>query len=291
MGQRVDWTDTETKILIDIWGEDSVQLQLEGCKRNRQVYEKIATSLKAAGYERTAVQCREKIKKLRAEYKKIIDNNNETGRDRKDFLHFARLNEILGHRPATQPQHVVDTSAPGELSDKEEAGDVIEGDDTMMEETQNEGKDDRSETQGSTIQEAKTIPNAKNKEMKKRKRTVKEGTVEKVMDIVLTKICRMQEDSDSKFYEMERKRLEFDQRMMELEERHRQHQEEREERYRKEQEDREMQRRREDYQFRLEMMQMMRGQTSYQSSHFSPFDVAEPAPSERMYHWGAAKEN
>ena len=116
-----------------------MQLQLEGCKRNRQVYEKIATSLKAAGYERTAVQCREKIKKLRAEYK-IIDNNNETGQDRKDFLHFAR------HQPATQPQHVVDTSAPGGLSDKEETVDVIEGNDTMMEETQNEGKDDRSET-------------------------------------------------------------------------------------------------------------------------------------------------
>ena len=71
------------------------------------------------------------------------------------------------------------------------------------------------------------------------------------MDIVLTKICRMQEDSDSKFYEMERKRLEFDQRMMEFEEHHRQHQEEREEKYRKEQEYRKMQRRREDYQFRL----------------------------------------
>ena len=51
--------------------------------------------------------------------------------------------------------------------DKEEAGDVTEGEDTMIEETENEGKDDRSVTQGNTNQETKTIPNAKNKETKK----------------------------------------------------------------------------------------------------------------------------
>ena len=71
---------------------------------------------------------------------------------------------------------MVDTSAAG---DKEEAGDVTESEDAMMEETQNEGKDDRSETQSSTNQETKTIPNAKNKETKKRKCSGEGGAPER----------------------------------------------------------------------------------------------------------------
>ncbi len=81
---------------------------------------------------------------------------------------------------------MVDTSAAG---DKEEVGDVTESEDAMMEETENEGKDDRSETQSSTNQETKTIPNAKNKETKKRKCSGGYG------------YCfnrNLQEDSDSK---------------------------------------------------------------------------------------------
>ena len=38
---RLDWSEEETLKLIEIWGEDSVQAELEGCKRNKQVYEKI----------------------------------------------------------------------------------------------------------------------------------------------------------------------------------------------------------------------------------------------------------
>ena len=57
------------------------------------------------------MQCREKMKKLIAEYKKVKDHNDETGRDRKTFVYFDRLDDLLGHQPATQPQHFLDTSA------------------------------------------------------------------------------------------------------------------------------------------------------------------------------------
>ena len=66
------WTDEETTKLIEIWGEEEIQ---EGCKRNIHVYERIARELCDIGYKRTAVQCREKLKKLKSEYKKIKDNN------------------------------------------------------------------------------------------------------------------------------------------------------------------------------------------------------------------------
>jgi hypothetical protein len=79
---------------------------------------------------------------------KIIDNNNETGQDRKDFPHFTRLNEILGPQPETQP-------LIGELSDREEAGDGTDGKESLLEETRNESKEDRSENQESNNQETK----------------------------------------------------------------------------------------------------------------------------------------
>ena len=50
------WKD-EVDALISIWGDDLVQAQLEGCKRNKLVYEKVSESMKKAGFERSAVQC------------------------------------------------------------------------------------------------------------------------------------------------------------------------------------------------------------------------------------------
>ena len=38
MAQQMDWSEAATLKLIEIWGEDSIQAQLEGCKRNREVF-------------------------------------------------------------------------------------------------------------------------------------------------------------------------------------------------------------------------------------------------------------
>ena len=35
------WTDEEVVKLIEIWGEDTIQAQLEGCKHNKGVHEGI----------------------------------------------------------------------------------------------------------------------------------------------------------------------------------------------------------------------------------------------------------
>ena len=75
------------------------------------MYEKIAKELGAAGYERTPVQCRDKLKKLKGEYKKVKDNNNETGRKRKNWKFYDAVNDVLGNKPATQPPVVIDTLA------------------------------------------------------------------------------------------------------------------------------------------------------------------------------------
>ena len=58
------WTEEETVQLIDFWGEENIQDELERCSKNRRIYERIATEMQKAGYNRTAIQCRDKIKKL-----------------------------------------------------------------------------------------------------------------------------------------------------------------------------------------------------------------------------------
>ena len=65
------WTDEEIMKLVEIWGEDAIQVQLEGCKHNKEVYTKISKEMKEAGHNRSLEQCRDKIRKLRSEYRKV----------------------------------------------------------------------------------------------------------------------------------------------------------------------------------------------------------------------------
>ena len=45
MAQKLDWSEAATLKLIEIWGEDSIQTQLEGSKRNGAVFEKITCEM------------------------------------------------------------------------------------------------------------------------------------------------------------------------------------------------------------------------------------------------------
>ena len=72
------WSKEETLKLIEAWGDGAFQAQLEGCKHNQEVFDKIARELRDASYERTGKQCRDKVKKLKGEYRKIRDKSNTT---------------------------------------------------------------------------------------------------------------------------------------------------------------------------------------------------------------------
>ena len=104
-----NWTDAEVFQLISCWAEEGIQEQLEGCKRNKHVYERLSRSLAEHNIEKTGEQCCTKVKKLRQEYKKIKDKRNLTGRGRTEWKFFSKLDEILGARPATSPPVLLDT--------------------------------------------------------------------------------------------------------------------------------------------------------------------------------------
>ena len=66
----------------------------------------------SAGYSQTYEQCREKMKKLRTEYKKISDKRKETGQGRyPEWDYFDTMGDVLVHKPSTQPEVVGDALA------------------------------------------------------------------------------------------------------------------------------------------------------------------------------------
>ena len=67
------WTKQETLLLIEEWGDERVQTELNTCKHNQEIYSKIAAELSKAGFERSHNQCNNKIKKLKADYRKVKD--------------------------------------------------------------------------------------------------------------------------------------------------------------------------------------------------------------------------
>ena len=74
-----NWTDSQVFKLINVWGDEDIQKQLKGSKRNKHVYENMSHSLRVNGIEKSSEQCRTKVKKLQQKFKKIKDNHNRTG--------------------------------------------------------------------------------------------------------------------------------------------------------------------------------------------------------------------
>ena len=134
--------------MIEIWGDDNIQSQLERCQQNREVYVRISRKMNESEFERTFEQCREKIKKLKKEYRRIKDKLEETGQGRGEEVewpYFEPMDKILGHKPTTVPEAVVDSLADHNQSVEnngerpEEREEVNEVDETVFGDTSDSG--------------------------------------------------------------------------------------------------------------------------------------------------------
>ena len=68
-------------------GEDSIQRLFECSHRNKDVYEKIARDMEAAGYTRSQKQISSKLKKLKYEYRRTKDDYNQEIVESSDSRH------------------------------------------------------------------------------------------------------------------------------------------------------------------------------------------------------------
>ena len=172
-----------------------------------------------AGYGRTGVQCRDKLKNLKSEYKKMKDNNSETGRRRKVWKFYGCMKDVLGNKPATRPALVIDT-----LEDAEQSGedvvckdgakevdmmDAVVDDAKIAEENASGdgGMEDTDEKLRDSDVKAEQVENkteVKKEGQRKRKRT-REDKFEKAMNVIIDKVTKAQKESDEMFIKLEEK--------------------------------------------------------------------------------------
>ena len=194
--KMASWTDTEVYRLIDLWSDSDIQSQLEGCKKNRDIYEKYRKKLHDAGFNRNAVQCRDKIKKLKGEYRKIKDHNNETGNNRKQWRFYDAMNKVLETRPTNMPPVMVDTSISDDNqqdsqdrdddaddSDKESNSSMINKVSMERANQEEEGRDRKETSITDKIVDTESEKGSeKLLEKQKRKENVKKDKAERVLD-------------------------------------------------------------------------------------------------------------
>ncbi|KAK5867635.1 hypothetical protein PBY51_012105 [Eleginops maclovinus] len=90
-----NWTDPEIVELLQLWSDESVQIELESSLRNQRVFDRIAHILREKGICRTGDQCREKIKKMKLEYRRIKDNHKM-----RSWKFYDVMDRVLANRPA-----------------------------------------------------------------------------------------------------------------------------------------------------------------------------------------------
>ncbi|XP_051477622.1 1-aminocyclopropane-1-carboxylate synthase-like protein 1 isoform X3 [Apus apus] len=94
-----NWSDPEVVELLQLWADESVQVELESCLRNQHVFNRIAEVLREKGIHRTGDQCREKIKKMKLEYRRIKDNS-KAPRGGRTWKFYEVMDRVLTSRPA-----------------------------------------------------------------------------------------------------------------------------------------------------------------------------------------------
>ena len=123
------WSHEETKVLLGLWGDASVQKALEGAKRNKTVFLKIAKQMNEMGYERTWQQCRVKVKNIISKYRKIRDSNRRSGKGRQEFEFYNEVDAVLGTRPASEPAVVLSSCTSGNVQVEDRPDEGSSGED------------------------------------------------------------------------------------------------------------------------------------------------------------------
>lgn len=175
------------------------------------------------GFEKDWVQCRAKVKNLKALYKKVKDNNARSGRARIVCPHFELLDSILGARPATEPPEIIEAMSDDAGNDSDASDTLNDGAQEKeargSEAEQNEGEQNESE-QGDHAGEQNEVESGRNDEeqargdkqppRKKRKTKGKKTTAEKITESMMRAFVEFQERSEERFMKFEELRAKED---------------------------------------------------------------------------------
>ncbi|XP_037317790.2 uncharacterized protein zgc:113263 isoform X1 [Pungitius pungitius] len=121
--KKVPWSDKETIILLEIWGDPQVQQSMRRTPHNGHIFTEISEKLAADGFSRSSGQCHTRIKRLKANYRHCQETLNSSGTV--DFKFYDLLEQILDKQPSTSSTLVTDSI---EISEDSNGGSVTETD-------------------------------------------------------------------------------------------------------------------------------------------------------------------
>ena len=184
--------------------------------RRSQVYAKLSDQMHKAGYKRTLVQCRNKVKKLKGDYRKIKDGHKQTGNNRKKNKFYEKMNEVMSVKHSVTPPLILDTSVVSsvvEYSNIEPSEDVVEEipeadlDDESIVGEKETIKDGELESTLVAKEKGSDEEDLKPQLGSKRKKSVKIDKMEKVVNQMCEKISSQQAESDRVYADLEEKGL------------------------------------------------------------------------------------
>ncbi|XP_015245822.1 PREDICTED: uncharacterized protein LOC107094608 isoform X1 [Cyprinodon variegatus] len=117
--KKVPWSDKETIILLEVWGDPQMQQCLRRYPHNGHIFTEVSEKLNANGYSRTPEQCHTRIKRLKTAYRQCKENMSSSGTDRVDFKFYDLLEQILEKQPSTSSAIVTDSIEISEDSNGE----------------------------------------------------------------------------------------------------------------------------------------------------------------------------
>ena len=92
----------ETLLLISLYQKYEVLFSDVSYKK-KAIWQMIADDMKKNGYSPSAINCENRWKCLTSSFRKCEDNNNKSGRGRKECKFYKELAEVYGYRPNVRP--------------------------------------------------------------------------------------------------------------------------------------------------------------------------------------------
>ncbi|KAJ7317230.1 hypothetical protein JRQ81_003392 [Phrynocephalus forsythii] len=96
------WTYPEVIDLLVIWREREIQQELQRSHRNIETFQVVAGKMAQRGHQRSALECRSKIKTLKRDYR-IAKTKNSPGKGHLAWLFYDQLDHLLENEGELPP--------------------------------------------------------------------------------------------------------------------------------------------------------------------------------------------
>ncbi|XP_065426803.1 zinc finger protein 263-like isoform X1 [Chrysemys picta bellii] len=101
--RAASWSLEHSQMLVNLWCEASKTVDFSKSTRNDHLYQQISQKLAAVQIFRTSDQCRERIKRLKREYRKTRDKNRSSGNSPMTCPFYEDFDRVLSSAPSLEP--------------------------------------------------------------------------------------------------------------------------------------------------------------------------------------------